>query len=909
MAGWQLQDASISARHEAGMVKHGDALYLIGGRGERPIDIMQSSTWLQSNMSLPMKLHHFQPVSLNDNIYVLAAFTGPWPDEVPVANVLAINPKKQQISSLTTIPKDRRRGAAGVATYKNNIYVVGGITHGHRSGSVNWFDRFNPVSGKWTTMPDAPQARDHFNAVVVDDKLYALAGRRTSFDTDQSISLTESIVDVFDFKTQSWTSLPYQSNLPTPRAGNMAIAYKSYIIVVGGESDKQSAAHNDVEIFDTNSLTWFRLSDLKLGRHGGGLAIIENQLVAVSGSGKAGGEPELANVEVFSLDLLDAALARNVKQNEQQYFGKRFEQVILDIKGPKASEKDVVNPFRDYLYQIKLTHSSGEMKTIRGYFAADGNAQHTSANAGTIWRAHFVPEISGEWQFKGTLYQAKNVALNTQAKGKIVGNISGQINVGNSPRSSSQFAQNGFIRVKNGLFNFTSTNKFWLKGGSNSPENLLGYWQIDGTYRASKQTREGEASSGEDLHRFANHVQDWEIGDPLWNQTDASTGKGKGLIGAINYLTSQGMNTQYFLTMNIDGDGRDVWPYIDHKTFDRFDVSKLAQWNVIFQHMQNKGMLLHVVTQETENERMLDEGNTGELRQLYYYELIARFSHHLALVWNLGEENGPAEWSPIAQDDQQRIDMTAFFAQHDPYSHPIVIHSHSTKESKDKLLKPLLQSELDGISFQVEDREFVFAEIAKWRSISRSQSKRKSPWLITMDEIGKWHTGAKVDADDPLHDSLRSHVLWGTILAGGAGLEWYFGAKQPHNDLTAEDFRVRESLWKLTNNALTFFTENVDYWRLNPILNVDSNAVYAAQTNNINSDFQYVAYTMTTGDIVVELSPGEFTIFWFDPVSGKKSEQQTLTIDNQSPRTVQRPKAFKSVTSELVLLIKQQKPS
>ncbi len=36
------------------------------------------------------------------------------------------------------------------------------------------------------------------------------------------------------------------------------------------------------------------------------------------------------------------------------------------------------------------------------------------------------------------------------------------------------------------------------------------------------------------------------------------------------------MNSVYFLTLNILGDGKDVWPYINPKDLTQFDVSKLA---------------------------------------------------------------------------------------------------------------------------------------------------------------------------------------------------------------------------------------------------------------------------------------------------------------------------------------------
>ena len=33
-------------------------------------------------------------------------------------------------------------------------------------------------------------------------------------------------------------------------------------------------------------------------------------------------------------------------------------------------------------------------------------------------------------------------------------------------------------------------------------------------------------------------------------------------------------------------------------------------------------------------------------------------------------------------------------------------------------------------------------------------------------------------------------------MAGGAGIEWYFGYKHPHSDLTCQDYRVREKMWQ-----------------------------------------------------------------------------------------------------------------
>src|SRR5262249_45303902 len=103
---------------------------------------------------------------------------------------------------------------------------------------------------------------------------------------------------------------------------------------------------------------------------------------------------------------------------------------------------------------------------------------------------------------------------------------------------------------------------------------------------------------------------------------------------------SRGVNCVYALTYNIDGgDGMEVWPWFPATNKLRFDVSKLAQWERVVDHMTRAGIVWHVVTQETEVDHNLDGGALGTQRKLYYRELVARFAHAPGLIWNLGEEN------------------------------------------------------------------------------------------------------------------------------------------------------------------------------------------------------------------------------------------------------------------------------
>ena len=183
------------------------------------------------------------------------------------------------------------------------------------------------------------------------------------------------------------------------------------------------------------------------------------------------------------------------------------------------------------------------------------------------------------------------------------------------------------------------SKRYFLKAGADAPETLLGYADFDNTV-AGKPKKVP-------LKTYAAHVGDWTATDPTWK-----SGKGKGLIGAINYLSGKGCNAFSFLTYNAGGDGDNVWPFIQRDDKLHYDCSKLDQWAIVLDHATAKGMYLHFKMQETENDdhrqghkakddwipTCLDGGNLGIQRKLYIKELVARFGHNLALNWNLGEE-------------------------------------------------------------------------------------------------------------------------------------------------------------------------------------------------------------------------------------------------------------------------------
>ncbi|MEM6911417.1 MAG: hypothetical protein AAF555_07510 [Verrucomicrobiota bacterium] len=293
-----------TARHEASMVTLGESLYLVGGRRKNPVDRfdLASQTWVPMAKP-PLELHHFQAVVIEGRIAVIGAFTGKYPKEKPVPNIWFFDPEEDSWEKGPRIPKNRRRGAAGVAVVGEEVYLVAGIVNGHWDGFVPWTDRWNWKTGRWTELPDAPRARDHFHVAVIDGKVVAAGGRTTHAAVKRTFQETIAEVDYFDLEREAWFT--HEARLPTPRAGCMAVAHEETIFVVGGESG-QDLAHREVERFSFAESRWLPCPPLNRGRHGAGLAIHGGQMYVASGSGKRGGKPELDSVEAISVgDLLD----------------------------------------------------------------------------------------------------------------------------------------------------------------------------------------------------------------------------------------------------------------------------------------------------------------------------------------------------------------------------------------------------------------------------------------------------------------------------------------------------------------------------------------------------------------------------------------------------------------------------
>ncbi|AXT56154.1 DUF5060 domain-containing protein [Aquimarina sp. AD1] len=560
---------------------------------------------------------------------------------------------------------------------------------------------------------------------------------------------------------------------------------------------------------------------------------------------------------------------------------KRWHKVTLTFNGPNTSETANPNPFSDYRLDVTFTHQgSNTSYTVPGYFAACGNAENNSCDSGNKWRVNFAPDQTGTWNWSASFKSGSNVAINGGGSNAgFMNGDTGSFNIAESNKSGRDYRSKELGRLKyigEHYLKHVGTNPsnpngpWFVKAGADSPENAFNYVDFDAT-----------PSYNNNLNKIGNKT--WQPHQRDYVAADASSytwsnGKGTEILGMINYLSGQGANVVSFLTWNTSGDGGAVFPHVlkvseqeygntargqqwDKVHHDRFDVSKMAQWEKVMEYADKKGVYLHFKTMETENDNKMDGDNFGRERKLYYRELIARFSHHLALNWNLTEET--------TLKDQVAKSTATYIKNVDPYDHNIVIHTYPNQQ--DQRYNPLLgnNSDLTGASIQT-GKNNVHNDVRRWLEKSRNSGKK---WVVANDEQGPASTGVRISDKE-----VRHRILWATLIAGGTGVEYYSGYTNDDGDINGNDQRKRGNKYKEGGYALSFFNRYLQSDMVNMVssdgVTSDNNDYVLAKSGSI-----YAVYRPNGGSTGLSLPGGnnKYDVQWYNPRSGGNlSTKQTL---------------------------------
>lgn len=874
---WNDLATSSLSKVEAQSAKVNGKLYVLAGflsglkiTGETEIYDPTSDTWT-IGAPMPTPVTHMGAVVVGDEIWILAGFEGDHPG-VATDKVQIYNTVSNQWRDGPSLPNPRGSGAA--AYNDGKIHFFGGLLPDRKTDvGEHYILDIEDQSAGWISAAALPNPRNHLSAASVNGLVYAIGGQ---YGHDGGVQ-DQNFVDAYNPQTDEWTRV---AGLPTARShfepGTMV--HNNKIIIVGGRQG--GIFFDNVSEYDPATNQWTERCPLPSKLLAPAAKVFGDQLIVANG-GENGTccpknstlaitvEPEIIDPEIDDEGTVSGEL-------------RKWHKVTVSFEGPEFSEISADNPFTDYRLNVTFKNGS-KTYVVPGFYAADGDAANTSANSGKIWKVHFAPDATGTWTYEASFRKGNNVAISTSASAgssTSFDGASGSFEIANSNKSGRDLRGKGRLQyVGEHYLQFAETGEYFLKAGSDAPENTFAYEDFDAT-----------PNKGGRRKSWQPHAQDFSLGDAgayTWgsNQGDGAKAKGRELLGMVKYLSDQGMNVFSFLTFSLNGDDGNVYPHRQQSGnatdwsnvyHERFDVSKLAQWEKILEYADKKGMYIHFKTQETENDLRMDGGQLGIERKLYYRELIARFGHHLALNWNLGEENDI--WNEINNPSQSIIkSYINYIRSVDPYDHHVVIHTYPGQQ--DEVYDPLLgnNSQLTGPSVQSGINN-VHKDVRKWVQDSEAAGKK---WVVANDEQGGANVGVAVDANYPDNQlpenrnesdnrkDVRSKVLWGTLMAGGAGVEYYYGYQTGCDDLDCQDHRTRESKWKDARIALAFFNEYLQPY----LLDLKSNDGLTSATNDYvfaDENERYVIYLPSGGTTNIDLGNSNefYTIEWYDPRNG-----------------------------------------
>lgn len=287
-SGWRTLAETGFPRQEVSYVQLDGKLYLAGGGTRHQVYDPRADSW-DDLEPLPRNLDHIQGVALDGRIYYIGGLES-WPGP-EVSSVYVYDPEADSFTEGAPMP--RPRGAGGVAAYDGKVFYAGGL---HEGAAVPWFDSYDPEGDDWEELADMPRPRDHFQAVVVGDRFYAIGGR------DRDIDALTSANDAFDLSTEEWVE--GLAELPTPRGGYGAGEVDGEVIVAGGEVADR--ALGTVEAYDPGADEWRTLEPMPTPRHGIQAAVCEDAVFIAAGGAEAGGG---APTEVHEALVLDNSAA------------------------------------------------------------------------------------------------------------------------------------------------------------------------------------------------------------------------------------------------------------------------------------------------------------------------------------------------------------------------------------------------------------------------------------------------------------------------------------------------------------------------------------------------------------------------------------------------------------------------
>jgi hypothetical protein len=179
-------------------------------------------------------------------------------------------------------PMSQRRSYIAAAELGGDIYAAGGMV-GETGRRLATFQRYDPKTNTWETLPRLPEAIRAATAAAVAGTFYVIGGDAEEGDGTQ--------VYAYDVAAGRWEA---RAPLPAARFNHSAVALGGKVYVLGGYSEGEERA--EVFVYDPEANAWSEAAPLPEPIHAFDAVVFRGEIWVIGGRQ---GERILRSVRIY----------------------------------------------------------------------------------------------------------------------------------------------------------------------------------------------------------------------------------------------------------------------------------------------------------------------------------------------------------------------------------------------------------------------------------------------------------------------------------------------------------------------------------------------------------------------------------------------------------------------------------
>ena len=296
---WEPLSDMFWDRSHSGVLTHGQNLYVLGGRNEKPDGVVghfnnTQQTWQEAvDMLLPVPVFAAGFAVFRGMMMLVGgcyeALSSGKPDRVSNRVFeFPLDPARNYDSNRATAPQWKQsvanlnmaRGRHQCAVLRGHLYAIGGVdAHGNVLSSV---ECFNPRTKVWEQVAPLPKPRRDFGCTVADGCIFVIGGADTRVGTRSGPTCVNTVF-CYSLESKEWEEMPGMQNA---RQGLSCSLFGGKIYAIGGsvcDDCRRGASSSQlklVERFNLNSQTWEPVADLTAHRSHPGSGVVQGIGVA-----------------------------------------------------------------------------------------------------------------------------------------------------------------------------------------------------------------------------------------------------------------------------------------------------------------------------------------------------------------------------------------------------------------------------------------------------------------------------------------------------------------------------------------------------------------------------------------------------------------------------------------------------